>query len=303
MRTGFYKPLPQGNPTIKDVDNACLAGYPLVLVTTTLDPSTDVVAQAKLDALGATLRRCEQLGLGAIQRSAYSWSSTPSDPVDSVRIARHVNQVLGIVDSYADSVLTVQAGYFGSWGEWNNGPHASAGYAITSDANSLIATLLAAFRGLISVRCPHYRYNYLLNNPLEGNRIGIHNDSFASSNSNGGTYLGTPSVQYWKDNAKSASVLGGEVGATDPAKYAYWQGSAALAEVITMGVCYLNADYNRTALDDWKKTGHYDQIALALASNAPPDQRDRTILKYRTSLLSASTQANKLASDLAKEAI
>lgn len=286
MRTGFYDPLTQGKPSPAEVDQAYLKGFPLVLVTVTLDPANDTISPAVLLPLADTLARCRTLGVGAIFRAAYSWDKTPRDP-SLLRIMRHVDQLAALLEEFIDIVLTVQVGMIGSWGECNNSAsgHAVNGYALESSIVPIIAGWLFGFGGYISVRCPHYAAWYLAKHGDEEKaRLGLHNDSFASSNSNGGTYIATPSVQYWKDFAKTMAIYGGETVVPDPLKETYWNGAAALAEVMAMRVCYLNAEYSTVLYDKWKASGHYNQIALAMAANAPDDWKDRQLAEVSASL-------------------
>ncbi len=72
-----------------------------------------------LSNLELDLNVLRDAGVKCMLRFAYSdvLSSTPQQPVLS-RIVQHIQQLKPILHTHKDVILTVQAGFIGTWGEW-----------------------------------------------------------------------------------------------------------------------------------------------------------------------------------------
>lgn len=167
-------------------------------------------------------------GVKLIVRFAYSdGANSGSNNPTKAKILTHIQQLAPIMQANKDVIACVQAGFIGAWGEWYYTDYFGQGNptaAQTADRNEILQAILTNFPNQIQVRTPLFKQKYIGNaialtnaeayNGSDKSRIGHHNDSFLSDNSEQGTYSGSnPNMllerAYVKEETKY-TVMGGE---------------------------------------------------------------------------------------------
>jgi hypothetical protein len=177
-------------------------------------------------------------------------------------------------------IAFIQAGYLGKWGEWNteDEPETTAPF-LFNDANraEIIDHVLKTYKEHqieqdVGLRRPVFAREVILRAEANGEprpNVGIHNDCFMASNSDGGTYSDFENidanfhdVQKAKDCARELAQdasFGGET--CKPSGSERWRDcNQVLAESAEMHLTYLNGDFFQGALDLWREKGCFETI-------------------------------------------
>ncbi len=226
-------------------------------------------------------------GLKCLARFSYSneQSTSPQQPIKSI-LLKHIGQLGLILESNKDIILTHQAGFLGTWGEWyyTNSTEFGSDGSITSaqwDARKeIIDSMLASTPKEIpvQVRYPEIKkrmYGTTLLNETTAYqnsanaRIGFFNDAFLNNWGDMGTFsvdselenpVGTEDYVYLSNETKYVPMSGETNGVNAPRT----NGDNALLEMDSSNWTSLNRDYYTANWNNWITSGHYDSILKGL---------------------------------------
>ncbi len=233
-------------------------------------------------------------GMKIIVRFAYSFSlldAIPDAPKDIVLL--HIEQLKPIFQKNSDVVLTFQAGFIGTWGEWWN----TKNFAVTPgniseenwiDRREVVDALLDMMPEdrMIQLRTPLYKKHILQEDnyvPITNNtaydglmrsRLAHHNDCFVAGDSDWGTYKDTLIEKPFLHLDSKYTFMGGET----CHKGGESNCENALKELKRFHWSFLNLDYHQGVLSQWKQEGCYDEVERKLG--------------YRYELLTSNLQVN-----------
>ncbi len=207
-----------------------------------------------------------------VLRFAYNFGIGEDDTTLSW-VEQHIEQVTPLLEQNADVIAVVQAGFIGAWGEWHSSEN-----GLDSDENkaAIHALLLAAVPDsrMVQLRYPGDLIN-LYPQPLAADnafsdsakaRTGHVNDCFLSGPNDVGTYWPPerkPEFFSYLDELTLWTVTGGETCNAD-VDNARFSCDIAVAEMERFHWDYLNEDFWKGAIDQWKAEGCYDEIARRL---------------------------------------
>ena len=257
---------------------------------------TSNISSTYLTNITTDFSRARTAGVKLIVRFAYSDGNNPgSNNPTKAQILSHINQLSPIIIANKDVISCVQAGFIGAWGEWYYTDYFGQGSPTvqqTADRNEVLQAILNNFPTYIQVRTPLFKQKFVGNaTPLDStqafsnsdkSRIGHHNDSFLSSNSEQGTYSGSSSNillerQYVKDDSKYVPV-GGEA---NEFPTVYTTCSSAIQAMNDYNYTYFNSvGYASGIISHWQSNGCLDEIKKKLG--------------YRYTLISSSIDNNLL---------
>jgi hypothetical protein len=166
----------------------CLTGEVKSSSCSTQPPATGPISATMLIDIDKRFAAFHGTGMRVIPRFIYNFGPigpTARDAPLSV-ILNHVDQLGPILLKYKDIVFALEAGFIGTWGEW----HDSTNWNDTAIAQAqLLNKELGYFSGLfpVLVRYPGDIIEYA-NGLTPPAGIGIHDDYFASSALDGGTW-------------------------------------------------------------------------------------------------------------------
>jgi len=257
---------------------------------------TTNISSTYLTNITTDFSRARAAGVKLIVRFAYSDGNNPgsNNPTKS-QILSHINQLSPIIIANKDVISCVQAGFIGAWGEWYYTDYFGQGSPTTqqiADRNEILQAILDNFPTYVQVRTPLFKQKFIGNTtPLDStqafsnsdkSRIGHHNDSFLSSNSEQGTYSGSSSNillerQYVKDDTKYVP-MGGEA---NEFPTAYTTCSSATQAMNDYNYTYFNSvGYASGIISNWTTNGCLDEMKRNLG--------------YRFTLISSSIDNNLL---------
>lgn len=199
-----------------------------------------------------------------ILRFLYDWNGEAAltEPEDLSIIRSHIKQTAEIYNRYADHIYLLQGLFTGNYGEMNNSRYQSA-----EDITTLARDLADAADPSIflAVRTPlqwrtitGFTDPLLFLNDTDGpfsSRLGLYNDGMLGSDTDTGTYAdGTRASEISFQEALCDFIPnGGEVIISNP----HNDSAAALRDLKSMHISYLNADYDMAVLEKWKTTTYH----------------------------------------------
>ncbi len=248
------------------IDNAA-EGRSLVYGRVLLSEYRDVPLDTEvLDEIAAGFDLVREHGMKVVPRFHYSDDGDEPD-ADLDRILGHIEQLAPLLQTHADVILILQAGFIGAWGEWHSSQH---GLDAPGPRKQILDALLAALPDTrtIGVRRPSFKeesYGGPLTAELahDGSalaRIGHVNDCFLASDSDYGTYQLPGEKDYVIADSTFAPV-GGETCAVNPPRS---ECPSALDELALLHFVHLNASYHPDVLASWEQDGCYAEIACRL---------------------------------------
>lgn len=221
------------------------------------------VSAAALTEFNNNMALIRQAGLKAILRFGYSWDANARVRDASLaRVLGHIAQFKPYLQSNADVIATVQAGFIGIWGEWyftdfygDNGIISSQQW---NDRRAVLEALLNAVPAnrTVQVRTPAVKQRFYGASPLSageafGNsfkaRLGHHNDCFLADSTDFGTYTDSRADKAYLNQENQYLPQGGETCATS--SFSGW--ANANADMSQLHWSYLNADYHPEVLRSW----------------------------------------------------
>lgn len=221
-------------------------------------------ALTNIDNLFVALKHWEKQ---LIVRFLYDWDgkNLEQEPENLDLILTHMEQLEYVLREHSQSIFTLQGLFVGHWGEM----HGTA-YSSTEDFRVLAEKLAAVTdpATYLAVRTPA-QWRAITGQGTPGGltglaaRLGLFNDGMLGNESDWGTYhtsgesLGRRSRREELDFQRQLSLKtpnGGEIIIDNP----YNDFEAAVDALNTMGVTYLNRDYDREVLEKWEQTTIWD---------------------------------------------
>lgn len=232
------------------------------------------ISETYLNNIKSDFIKCRNADVKVIVRFAYNSSSSQTDASKSI-VLQHISQLAPIINSNLDVIHVIQAGFIGSYGEGyyttNFGNAGNLTAQNITDRNDVLRAELDNFQGIIQVRTPLFKTRFIGDTqPLQviednyRSRIGHHNDSFLSSNSEQGTYSGSSSNiiaerNYIKQETKFVPI-GGECNEF-PTAYT----DNVLNDMNVYHYTYLNSvGYASGIIDYWNTQGWLNTIKQKL---------------------------------------
>ena len=240
-------------------------------------PATTDISSSFLQRLRNELSWLREGGAKCILRFSYSdsyeekpWDATPE------QVLKHIAQLKPILQEYGDVILTFQAGFVGIWGEWyytDNFDKANGDddYALRKQVVDAMLDAMPADRS-VALRTPLFKkmmyaggtYNNILTEETAYNgsalaRLSCFNDCFGASNTDQGTFDGSSSREYWKNESKYVFMGGETCDVSD-----YCKCSQSLQDMEDYHWSYLNNDYNQDVIGRWETDGCIDEIKRRL---------------------------------------
>jgi len=244
-------------------------GITLVLLAYDLKDFVDSdISNEKLTELEQAFAQLEQAGFKVIFRAAYGFDSPAEfgDPSSLERILGHIDQIKPILTRYRNTLLSVQAGFLGPWGEWHHSNLGDdEGIPTATVANALIEALSDALPEEVSIAVRRPRFlRWLDPQRIDLDRIAVHNDGLLASESDLGTYddpdyTRDEEMDFMADRAVPVAN-GGEM----PWVSEFTEPSVAFSTFEHLQLTYLNRNYNRDVLTDWASQTYQETNFLAL---------------------------------------
>lgn len=239
-------------------------GNTLVHLNIRLDDwrETDI-PQDVLDDLNTNFADIRDAGVKAIIRYSYNEGPYPDTEPDASRtqILRHIEQLTPFLQSNADVIAWLEAGFIGAWGEWHTSTN---GLDNLTDKRDILNALIAAIPDrFVQVRYPA---NILEMYPRPEDavkaRVGHHNDCFLSSETDVGTYERDGVVTIERDQAYLAELtrftpMSGETCAPNPPRS---ECTSAVKEMELLHFSAINEAYHKGILRSWQEGGCMEEI-------------------------------------------
>ncbi|MDF2456005.1 MAG: hypothetical protein K0R51_1998 [Cytophagaceae bacterium] len=231
--------------------------------------------------------RIRTSGLKCIVRFSYSNAEGTSaqQPVKA-QILQHLTQLAPVLETNKDIILSHQAGFIGTWGEWyytnstEFGTDGSINATQWQNRKDVVDAMLSAtpVNIPIQVRYPSAKKNMYGSTALTAAtayqntanaRIGFFNDAFLNNWGDMGTYdvnseaenpVGTTDYNYLSNETKYTPMMGETNGLNAPRT----GGANALLELDLTNWSTLNRDYYTQNFTNWINSGHYDDIVRYL---------------------------------------
>jgi hypothetical protein len=239
------------------------------------------LAQSVLDQLQTDFATARSTGVKIVLRFAYNFGIGEAD-APAAQVLQHIDQLKPVIQSDADVIAFMEAGFVGAWGEW----HSSTNNLIGPDgvnentraiANKLLATLPK--ERVIAVRTPQQKRQLTGDEtPLTAQqaysnspkaRIGAHNDCFLASKDDWGTYwpIDDASLAKQKDFLYQDNQFlpqGGETCNEAEDAQPYIGCENALKDLALIRWSTINSEYHEGVLQRWKNEGCYDEVERRL---------------------------------------
>ncbi len=216
--------------------------------------------------LGDSFAMARKHGLKIILRFAYNYPGSSFDYETATDAALpvvlgHIEQLAPVLAANADTILVMQAGFIGAWGE----AHTSSNGLDTPEAKAAIRdALYAAVPQGIPLQ---WRYPPDILSWKGDRRMGFHNDCFLSSSTDVGTYDEDPSRRTKQRAAMATltdrSYFSGETCDAD-ASAARYDCESILTEGADFHLSALNRDYYEAFHKAWKAEGCYADVSKRL---------------------------------------
>ena len=241
----------------------------------------DTLKLNEVDRAFAAERRA---GLSVIFRAAYDFEGAQyPDPTDINIVLNHIRQLAPVFQKYEDVLFNIQAGFFGSWGEWhtsNFGEHKLWAPVSPQNQRALVNALLDAApkNTTVAVRRPEYVRNIAGTAPLTAaeafgtskiSRVAFHNDALMSEKTDMDTYV-DPDYPLekefeWINNHTRYTPFIGETNKVS----SYNDTKNAIPFLDLMNANSLNYEYHPNVLRKWKTSNYsginaFDYITMML---------------------------------------
>jgi hypothetical protein len=205
-------------------------------------------------------------GLKVILRFAYNYPGSSFDYENAKdaplpQVLQHIEQLAPVIAANADTIVAMQAGFIGAWGEG----HTSSNGLDTPDAKAAIRdALYAAVPDTIPLQ---WRYPPDILSWTGDTRMGFHNDCFLSSPTDVSTYAEDPALRETQRAAMAALTdrhyFSGETCDAD-AKAARYACAAILTEGAEFHLSALNRSYYEAFHQSWRSEGCYAEVSRKL---------------------------------------
>lgn len=248
---------------------------------------TSNISQTYLNNIQLDFNRIRTAGLKCIIRFSYSNSQgSGAQQATKAQILAHLNQLAPILNANKDVILSHQAGFIGTWGEWyytnstEFGTDGNINATQWTNRKDVVDAMLAAtpISIPIQVRYVGIKKTMYGNTPLTPStayqntalaRIGFFNDAFLNDYGDQGTYevnsqyqnpVGTPDYIYLSNETKYLPMTGETNGLNPPRT----DGANAVLELDYTNWSTLNRDYFQQNITNWTNSNHIDDIKRKL---------------------------------------
>ena len=270
---GFYKPVCihytiSDNPVNLTVQNLLHMRLDLSEFSGGYNGVGDMeLSQDMLDSLDQTLSNLEEHHGTAIIRFAYDpWYQGGTVIEPSIDMILHHQEQLGeVLSRHANSIVSVECGLFGKWGEMHSTDMCNA-----KNFNQAITQWLHVLPDSIpiSVRTPEYYADWAdvklstlsQNITTEGEdayRVGIYNDGYLGSDSDLGTYANREEELKWLNLQAKHTLFGGEIVENTSNKTVKNTAEYMASEAFTTHTSYLNSEWNGAVLEAMKNETYH----------------------------------------------
>jgi hypothetical protein len=210
-------------------------------------------------------------GIKTVLRFSYNFGPYPDSEPDASKeqILRHIEQLTPILQTNADVIAWMQAGFIGAWGEWHTSTN---GLDNLKDKQDILFALLEALPKdrMIQVRYPSdiiemfpevLTTEQAFDQTIQA-RVGFHNDCFVSSDTDVGTYEKSGQLTIERDQAYLSELtrftpVGGETCAPNPPRS---DCDMALREMGLLHFTELNQSFHQQVIRGWKRQGCLEDI-------------------------------------------
>jgi hypothetical protein len=244
-------------------------GMRLLMARVQLDPWRDAdLPPWLLAVLDERLTQVRAAGMKVTLLFNYDFSEAGQD-ASAERIRSHLQQLKPVLATHAAVIPFMRAGFIGAWGEWHS---SASGNSCTGSPATAVCTTAQANRLIVrdalldnvpATTQIGIRYAADLMrwypDPTQQRRLGLHNDCFLAGPNDTGTYQRARQRAYVQV-LSTHTAFGGEtcVGGETPVRDTC---ADILAEGRAYHLAWLNADYARPVLDNWKAQGCLSQVS------------------------------------------
>ena len=248
---------------------------------------TSNINQTYLNNIQLDFDRIRMAGLKCIIRFSYSNSQgTSAQQASKAQILAHLNQLAPIITTNKDVILSHQAGFIGTWGEWyytnstEFGTDGNINATQWANRKDVVDAMLTATPVSIPIQLRYAGLKKTMygNTPLTPAtayqntaiaRIGFFNDAFLNDYGDQGTYevnsqyenpVGTADYIYISNETKYLPMSGETNGLNAPRT----NGSNAVLELDYTNWSTLNRDYFQQNITNWTNSNHIDDIKRKL---------------------------------------
>ncbi len=281
---GFYHHLETSYSNYSPLEEPRLEGFKTEGISIILRifylPNDSPISQSTLENIQRDFNTMRKSGVKALIRFAYTKkSSSPYGDATPERVLQHISQLKPIFQANEDVILVLQAGFIGAWGEWYYTDHFAVSPGNLSQQNwddrkAVVDALLDALpkNRMVQLRTPNFKRTLFdRTTPLSEteafsgsniSRIGHHNDCFAASSNDLGTYTGNMAEEkvYLEQETRYLAMGGETCGISPP----YSDCGPSSGELERFHWSYLNIDYHTGVLSEWDEQGCYDEIEQRL---------------------------------------
>jgi len=216
-----------------------------------------------LNGLQTNFDDIREAGIKAIIRFAYNEGPYPDSEPDASKsqILKHIEQLTPLLQTNADVIAWVEAGFIGAWGEWHTSTN---GLDNIQDKQEILNAILAAIPDrYVQVRYPANIIE-MYPNPEDAAkaRVAHHNDCFLSSETDVGTYERDGTITIERDQAYLAELtrftpMSGETCAPFPPRS---ECTNAIQEMELLHFSAINEAYHKGILRSWEDGGCLQEI-------------------------------------------
>jgi len=188
------------------------SGQSLALVTMGLEDYIEQpIPEEELSRFSDLLKEARKQGIMVMFRAAYLFEADGAEP-ELEMIKHHIGQLSGVMNEYKDTVLLVQAGMVGLWGEWHGSKYLEDENAVRKEALQVVGWWLEYLDEVIelNVRRPVF-IRIAEEEQYDVKRIGLHNDALLSTDSDMGTYYEREKELIWAEQNLEGKISGGEM--------------------------------------------------------------------------------------------
>jgi hypothetical protein len=241
------------------------------------------ISTTYLNNIQTDLNTCRNARIKMIVRFAYNDGGfSGDDDAPKAIILNHINQLSSILNVNQDVIACVQMGFIGRWGEGYYTNYFGSNGVLTTqnitDRNEILQSICNNFPRQIQVRTPLFKTRLVGTVANTNSKIGHHNDSFLSSNSEQGTYNNVTVERLYVQQESDYVPVGGEC---NEFPTSYTNCSTAITDMGKYSWAYLNSvGYASGLISSWQTNGCLDEIKKRLG--------------YRFELVSSTLSGNSL---------
>ncbi len=216
-----------------------------------------------LDGLQTNFDDIREAGIKAIIRFAYNKGPYPDSEPDASKsqILKHIEQLAPLLQTNADVIAWIEAGFIGAWGEWHTSTN---GLDNIQDKQEILNAILASIPDrYVQVRYPANIIE-IYPNPEDAvkARVAHHNDCFLSSNTDVGTYERDGEITIERDQTYLAELtrftpMSGETCAPFPPRS---ECTNAIQEMELLHFSAINEAYHKGIIRSWEEGGCLQEI-------------------------------------------